>query len=495
MLINETQGGVEGTDAAAGGAVGGQETLARAIDMRQLFVLSFGAIIGVGWITVMGAWVSSAGSVGAIAAFAVGCAFMVPVALCYCEISGMFPVSGGEIAYAYKIYGLRAAYFAGWFLALHYIAVTAFEAISVAWVVDALIPGLEGPKIYSFLGSDVHLFSIVIGLSGMAIITYVNVVGSRSSGIFQEWMTFGLLVVAALFTTAGLFAGDFANLSPAVIRLETGAIAWSGFFAVLASTPFWFAGFDVIPQALGERSENADLGKLPRVVIASLTLALAFYVLVILAATLSMPRDELLAADLLPATAMSTALGSEWWGRLVLLGGLLGLISTWNAMFFSATRIVYALARARMVTPALARVHVAYRTPHASILFVGIIGGFLSLFGRNAIVPIVNIGAAIMSLLFFVICLGLLRLRRSAPDAPRPYRAPGGAILPVVACTFSLGMFAISMLQPVWGTWRVPMEWIVIAVWSVLGAILWRGARDVRTSITEEQREARILEQ
>ena len=468
--------------------------LAKVMDLRQLFSMAFGMIIGVGWITVLSFWLGEAGSFGAILAFAVGWAFMLTVVLCYAEIAAMFPVSGGEVAYAYKIYGLRVSYFAGWCLALQYISVTAFEAISVGWVLDALVPGVDGPVVYSILGEDIHLTPLVVGLGGMGVIAYVNYLGASLSARLQETMIIGLLLAAAAFTTGGLIAGEPENLKPYFAGVGEAGFAWSGFLAVLATTPFWFAGFDIIPQALGERSSSVNLGKLPIVIVAAITLSLAFYVLVILAAAMSMPRADLLDADLPTAAAISNALNSELGGRLVLFGGLLGLISTWNAIFFGATRLIFALARARMISPALSRVHSKNATPYASIFFVATTGGILTLLGRQAIVPIVNIGSFILAFLFCIISWGVIILRRRAPAAARPYRVPGGPVIPVIATLFAGAMSVVAFIQPYFATDGAPMEWWIIAGWLLLGAALWRHARDVRKSVTEAEREKLILE-
>ncbi len=118
-------------------------SLHRQLKLRNLFSLSFGSIIGVGWITVLGAWMMQAGSLGTFIAFIGGGFVMLIIGLCYSEVAAMYPVSGGEVAYLYEMYGVRTSFFAGWFLALNYIALTAFEAISVGWILSAMYPGIR----------------------------------------------------------------------------------------------------------------------------------------------------------------------------------------------------------------------------------------------------------------------------------------------------------------------------------------------------------------
>lgn len=425
--------------------------------------------------------------------FALGWIFMCLIVLCYAEIATMFPVAGGEVPYVYRIMGTAPAFLAGWFLALVYISVTAFEAISIAWVLSAMFPGLEGPVVYSALGEDVHLYSLLIGLVGMAIITWINYTGVREAATFQSIMVYSLLAVVAVFVTAGILAGDPANLAPAFGSPETQGVSWLGLLAVFAVTPFWFSGFDIIPQALGERSEHFDLGRLPWILVGSITVALVLYCLVILAATLSLPRAELLDSDLPPAAAIGAALDSEWWTRVVLFGGLLGLISTWNAIFYGATRLIYALGRAHLIPAAFGTVHARHRTPHVAICFVGALGALGSFMGKEAIIPIVNIGATILSTLFLIISVGVIRLRRRMPSHPRPYRVPCFPWLPASAAGFAAVMLLLSLLTPLEDSDGIPIEWAILLTWLIIGLVFWRLASKTRSSLSESDREERLL--
>ena len=96
------------------------QRLSRDLKLINLFTLAFGSIIGVGWITVLGSWLTQAGAVGAILAFVGGGFIMLLIGLCYSEIASMYPVSGGEVAYFYEMYGIEMSFFAGWFLALNF---------------------------------------------------------------------------------------------------------------------------------------------------------------------------------------------------------------------------------------------------------------------------------------------------------------------------------------------------------------------------------------
>ena len=193
---------------------GAAPTLTRVMGLRQLFVLAFGTIIGVGWIVALGSWLGQAGSVGAIIGFVGGGLLIVLIGLCYAEAASMYPVAGGELAYAYEMYGTKLSFFTGWLVSFCYIAATAFEAVSVGWILSALLPGIEGPLLYSVFGYEVHAGSLGTGLSIMVAITYINYRGVGSMARLQELLTFALIGASLIFIVVGLTQGEAANLQP-----------------------------------------------------------------------------------------------------------------------------------------------------------------------------------------------------------------------------------------------------------------------------------------
>src|SRR5262245_39200967 len=148
--------------------------LHRVIGPHQLFTLGFGAIVGVGFVVGLGEWLSQAGPLGAILAFVAGGVLTVLIGFCHAEMATVMPVSGGEVAYAYEVFGLRTCFGIGWFLALAEVAVLAFEGLSLAWILGVLVPGIQGPALYESFGEPVTLGSLVIGLGGMGLMAWLN---------------------------------------------------------------------------------------------------------------------------------------------------------------------------------------------------------------------------------------------------------------------------------------------------------------------------------
>mgnify|MGYP001795099383 CR=1 FL=1 len=463
------------------------------LNLTSLFFLSFGTIIGVGWITVMGDWLADAGPIGAVIAFVAGASVVILISLCYAEIGAMYPVSGGEVAYVYRLYGSPLAFLCGWLLSLHYIALLGFEAISVGWVLSAMFPGLEGPVVYSILGSDVRLYSLLIGIAVMVALAIVQYASVRSVGRLQSALTISLLIASAAFVLAGIGFGDPANLEPHIAQDDSGSFQISGVAFLFATTFFWFAGFDVIPQAMGEKSESARLDRMQWVMISSISLALLFYVAVILATAMAAPRNVILATELPVAGAFQAAFGTPWLKNLVLAAGLMGILSTWNACFLAGTRLLYSLGRAHFIPAYFSDVNSRHATPTKAILFAGVIGGMLAFFGRDAIGVIVNVSAISLSFVFLLVTFGVARLRKTAPDFQRPYKVPFGVLIPYLAAAGSALILAIAIWSLSDFSDGVPLEWFMLGSWLAIGALFWVLSAKMRKSVEEAERTELIL--
>jgi amino acid transporter len=445
--------------------------LYRTIELRNLFTLAFGAVVGIGWIIVVADWLTRAGAAGAIAAFVTGGAATILVAMCYAEIATALPMTGGEVTYASYAFGPVAGLAAGWFLALLYTSICTFEAISIGWVATALIPALEGPVLYTALGKAVHVGSLSLGLGGMTLITFLNYVGARNAASFQDYVIFAKVLCTVAFVVVACVVGNAANLHP----LFAGASAKegvAGFLAVLAITPFWLAGFGTIAQAMGEKRDGS-LRFMGPMLVALIATATAFYVLVIFAAAIVVPRNDLISYGLPIADALGHA-ATPFWRMIVLLAALAGLAATWNAMFFGATRVLFALGQGTTFPKWFGDVHPRHGTPYHAVIFVGAVGAAGAFLGRDFITPVIGTGGIIVALMFLIVSAAVLRLRYSEPDLQRPFRVPGGNVIPITAILYATVMLGLAFRQSVVDSnGGVPVELALLAGWSALGVLLW----------------------
>ena len=465
--------------------------LQRTLGPAQFFTLSFGCIIGVGWVVALPGWLSQAGPGGAALAFTAGAVAMMLVGVCYAELATAFPVTGGEVAYAYTLYGARASFATGWFLALSSIATTTFEAISLGWIAGALVPGLEGPTLYTVAGEPVRAGSVAIGVIGTGILTWLNYRGAGAATRAQDIMTWGLLATSVWFIAAGLVRGSAEHLQP-LFAGTADRPAWRGVLTVMATAPFWYAGFDVIPQMMGERARGASLRAAGVMIVVSIFVAALFYVLVILSTSMTMPWRELLGLPMPAAECFRRAFDSALLARVVLVAAVLGLVTTWNSVFMFASRVLFTLGRARLITPMLGRAHREYGSPGPAVLFVGAVSMLAVLLGRGALLPIVNVAGICLAAAALLICVGVIRYRRIDPSAPRPYRVPGGSATAALAAAVCVWMVAWALIEPALSG-GVPLEWLVLGGWGALGAAMWTVAGTDRGSLTETERRRLVV--
>ena len=226
--------------------------LKRVIGRLGFFSLAFGSMIGVGWITSLGSWFEKAGPLGAIAAFLIGGLVVLVIGLCYAEVTPMLPVAGGEVAYAYKASGTSMAFGVGWCLALGYLSVSAFEAGSIGMVLAYIEPSLQVGPLYEVNGVTVYASHLAIAAVFTLFITLINFVGVNVATRVQIGLTVLLVICASAFVIAGFGQGSIGNLHPGFTG-ETAISGFQGILAVLVTVPFWFVGFDTIPQAAEER--------------------------------------------------------------------------------------------------------------------------------------------------------------------------------------------------------------------------------------------------
>jgi amino acid transporter len=467
----------------------GPRSLARSLGSFDFFAVAFGAIIGVGWVVVMGSWLGQAGPLGAMLAFALGGGLMVLIGLCYAELTSAMPVAGGEIAYAFRAFGLGKAAFVGWYLTLGYVAVSGFEAVAIGRVVAYLIPATDSLPLYTVQGNPVYLPHLALGVGCSLLITGLNYRGVRLAAGFQSVLTFVLIAAGAIFIAAALFRGDSANLSPSFAGAP-----WTGILAVFITTPLWFVGFDTIPQTAEESLPGFPPRRLGILILIAIVGATLFYICVILSVSLLAPWGSLIELDLPTAKAFRLAFASPTLEKIVLVTGLLGLLTSWNGFFLGASRVLFSLGRARIIPEAFGDPHARFGTPHRAVLLVGGATALAPLLGHKMLTAFVNVSSACIAVSFLGVCLSMRALRRHLPSMPRPYRAPGGEAVAILgAAGAALIVLALAVPgSPVALRW--PIEWSILAGWTALGALLWRAARARRMVISDVARAASILQ-
>jgi amino acid transporter len=212
-----------------------------------------------------------------------------------------------------------------------------------------------------------------------------------------------------------------------------------------------------------------------RFIILSIALAVLWYVLVQWTVGLTLDARALAGRQLPTADAMSAVYGSAWGGRVLVYGGLMGILTSWNAFFIGASRLVFAMARGGMLPSAFARLHPRYESPVAAVALVTALSLAAPFFGRQALVWLADAGSLAAVVGYFLVAVAFLRMRRRYPDLPRPYRVLAPRLVGILALLTTL--FFISLYLP-WSpsSLKWPQEWMIVLGWALLGMILalWR---------------------
>lgn len=433
---------------------------------KDIFALAFGAMIGWGWVVLTGSWIETAGALGAILAFLLGGVMVIFVGLAYAELTAALPESGGISVFTERALGWNASFFASWSIILGYVSVVAFEAVAFPAVLEYFLgDGYLQGYLYTIKGYDVYATWVVVGVISSIFIAVTNYFGGKSVALLQGGATLLITIVGLALFGGSTVNGSFSNMAP---LFNNGV---GGVFAVAVMTPFMFMGFDVIPQAASEM--NVPHKKIGKIMILSVVMAVVWYVVIVLSTARALSADGIANAGLVTADAMvNVFVGSSLAGKVLILAGLGGIVTSWNAFFMGGSRAIAAMAQKRMLPESLGYIHPKYNTPTNAIILIGLVTTLAPLFGKSMMTWLVNAGSFTVVIAYFMVVLSFIKLRVDEPGLNRPYNVGnwkfvgGGALamtcLMIVMC---LPGFPAAL------SW--PYEWGIILGWFFLGSIFY----------------------
>jgi len=464
-----------GPDREGSGCAGREQSsrLGRAVGRAGYFALAFGAIVGSGWVIVLGDWLMAAGPGGTVLAFLAGGAVMMLIGLCYGELAARFPRAGAEFLYVRETLGRLPAFLVGWYITLYAVATCGFEAIALAWIVRTLLPSIGLGAAYHVHGSAVTWDALLIGLAGALLLGALHTRGAAAAIRFQNAVTFGFILLMVMLIAAALVAGQPERLQPAFESVPPGT--WiTGALWTFGSCAFFLNGWQTALHAIEERRPDVTPRAAVMSSIAAILTAALFYGAVVLAAGSAVPWRGLVGQNL-PAVAAFTALpGGRILGAVILAATAISLVKTWSAMIWVASRLLYAQARQGLLPAALARVDPESGVPRPAIYLVTSLTVLAVAIGRGAILPIVNMVSTCMALSFVLCLIVLIKCRRL--DGPRPsFTVPGGT--PVIACaaTGACLMVGTALAEPwIRSEGAIPPEWFLLVAWGAAALVAWR---------------------
>ncbi len=446
--------------------------LRRVLGPVQLVALGIGVIIGAGIFVSTGTAAAHYAGPAVMLSFAIAGLGCLLAGLCYAEFAAMIPVAGSAYSYTYASFGKFLAWIIGWDLILEYLA--AASAVAVGW--SGYFKGMManfGVNIPQHLSeSPIHMAADhTLSLSGAYInlpaallvvgLTVLLVVGIRASARFNFVMVVLKTTVVLAIIFFGLQYVQMDHLTPFIPpnEGEFGEFGWSGVLRAAGIVFFAYIGFDAVSVAAQEaRNPQRDM---PIGILGSLLLCTALYILMSLVMT-GMADYRILNVSQPVTVALAQAGGSlDWLIPLVNVAVVLGLGTVVLVLLLGQSRIFYAMSRDGMMPPIFSRVHQNFRTPHISTILIGGGAMLLSAFlPHELLIELVSIGTLAA---FVLVCVGVMVLRKTAPDVPRPFRTPLMPIVPIggiIVCgSMMLGL---------------PLDtWIRLIGWLLIGLVIY----------------------
>ncbi len=476
--------------------------LKRTLGKWHLTALGVGATIGAGIFATTGtAIVGDAARPGAGPAIifsflltAIACGF---AALCYAEFAAMVPVAGSAYTYSYAALGEFIAWIIGWDLIIEYAVGNIGVAIGWSGHFAELIShfGLSLPP---WLSTDYrsahdaftavsggatdaatqllasgwtaapHLFGLpfIINLPAAAVvfvITIVLVIGIRESANANNAMVLLKIAVLIFFVGVGIFLIEPANWNNAA----EGGFAPNGFRGVSAAAAiifFAYIGFDAVSTAAEETKNPAK--DMPFGIVMSLVICTVLYVAISAVMTGMAPWQQLGTPEPM-ITALQFANGPPGllsFSRFIIaLGAVVAMGSVLLVFQLGQPRIFFSMARDGLLPPVMAKVHPKFRTPYVGTIMTGVFVASFAAFANIAeVVDLTNIGTLFA---FVLVSAGVIFLRRSDPDRPRPFRVPGVPYTPLIsiaACGYLMAQLPV-------------VTWYRFGIWLVIGLVFYFG--------------------
>jgi len=446
-------------------AEGGAHQLKKTLGALNLIALGIGAIIGAGLFSLTGIAAADHAGPAVVLSFvvaAIGCAF---AGMCYSEFSTMIPIAGSAYTYAYATMGELLAWIIGWDLVLEYAVGAATVSVSWSSYVSKLMHmfGVELPESLTHCPWDtpaglVNLPAVLVILG----ISCLLIVGISESAKVNAVIVIIKVAIVIVVICIGFGLVRSENYTP-FIPDNTGTFGefgWSGIMRAAAVIFFAYIGFDAVSTAAQEaKRPQRDM---PIGIIGSLAICTVLYILFARVLTGMVPYRTF-HGDAAPAATVIALFPYKWLQTTIVSGIIAGYTSVILVMLLGQSRVFYSMSRDGLLPKLFSDIHPKFSTPWRCnlvfMIFVSLFSGFL---------PISSLGhmTSIGTLLAFVIvCIGVIVMRKTNPEAPRPYKTPLVPLVPILGVLVCFAMMASLDI----------VTWLRLVIWLAIGLLIYFG--------------------
>ncbi len=440
----------------------------------DILMIAFGAMIGWGWVVSTGDWIGTAGVIGAMLGFILGGVMIFFIGMTYAELTPAMPECGGEHVFSMRAMGPVGSFVCTWAIILGYVSVVCFEACALPTIITYIWPSFLQGYLYSVAGFDIYATWLGTAVLFAVFITVINIMGAQIAAKLQNILTMCIGAAGILLIVASVVTGDASNLENQLFEGSGMAGMMSTIVKVAAISPFFFIGFDVIPQAAEEI--NVPLKKIGKILILSIILGTGFYALVIFSVGYVMTGDQIAASSsgtgLVTADAMAAAFHSTIMAKVLILAGMCGILTSWNSFMIGGSRAMYSMAESYMIPRFFTKLHPKTNSPYLAIIVVGVLSVLAPFAGRKMLVWVVDAGNFGCILAYCMVSLSFLILHVKEPNMVRPYQVKHWKLVGTVAVLMS-GIMILLYILPGTGVTLAPQEWLMVAGWSALGVVFF----------------------
>jgi len=451
----------------------GEGRLRRSLGVVSLTAFGVGCTVGAGIFSLTGEIAAHNAGPAVSLSFVLASVACFFAGLCYAEFAAMVPLAGSAYSYAYVTLGEVAAWIIGWGLVLEWGLAASVVAVSWSGYVQSALRdlGIILPTVLSQapFAADAREHLYVTGawfdLPAVLVVlacTALPLAGMRSSMAVNSAIVIAKIVALLVLVIVGARFVHPGNWHPFVPPNggSFGVFGWSGVFSGAGTLFFAYIGFDGVATLAGEARDPQRT--LPLSLFASLLICTVLYVAVSVVVTGLADYRALAVPDPLyyALSAAHAALGPVQ--VLVATVAIFGLVPVVLASIVGQARIFYCMSRDGLLWPQFATLRGRHDTPVFGTVITGVLAAVLAgLFPLSILGNLVSIGTL---LAFAIVCLGVLVLRRIAPQAHRPFRTPWVPLVPIVGFLCCTGLMATLPAA----------TWTRLAIWVGAGMLIYR---------------------